>query len=156
MVYLETPSRGPYDCHRLCFLAFAYLDGRRGLTSSYSSSSQGHCSALSPSSSTVLSWPDSQKCFNSCLATMKEKVSPSQMCTIYSGRRDASPCACTAQASGPLPTRDWLLLAPTPVTGQDGHFSESTSENTQLRSCAFCLGKNGNQRSRISPQALGY
>ena len=152
---LETPRSGPYVHHHLCSLAFVCLCGRRGTfspTTSYSPSSPVDISTLSRSTSNVIWWPDSHKCFNSCLVTMKGKHSPSHMCTIGLGEKSCIPM-CLHSAG--LWMRALQGLVPAGLRrndlGKDGHCSESTSENTQLYKCAFCLGKSRKQRSQISP-----
>lgn len=130
MPTLETPSRSPYVCQHLfsCFWLFGWE--KRHL--------QPHCftelistrtsSLLSRPTSTVLRWPDISKCFNSCSATMEQKVSPSQMCMEVLWGKRCSPVFAQHRSPGPAGS--------CPASRQDGHLSETTSENTQLHNCA--------------------
>lgn len=130
------------------FPAFGYWDGRRGTfspTASQSSSAPGHFPFFR---APPLLHFDGPKCFNSCLATMKQKVSPSQMCTIVLWGRRCIPVFAQHRSPGPAGT--------CPESGQAGHFPETTSENTQLHNLCSCLRKNRKKRPQVSPQASYY
>lgn len=125
---LEPPSRSPYVCQYLlsCFWLFGWEKRPP----------QPHCPTelistrtFSLLSSSTLLHFDGPKCFKICLTTTKQKVSPSQMCSLVLLERKCIPLFAQHGSPGPAGT--------CPGSGQHGHFSETTSENTQLHDCAL-------------------